>query len=69
MVRIIRARRHAPGDHQEIQETVASGFFTPKMKAYPAGQDLEVVASVPAMFAQRVTFEILKRRKVIRTIG
>ena len=53
----------------KIQETVRSGLTSPKMREQFRGQGLEVVASTPQEFAQRIDSEIKKWRKVIQTAG
>jgi len=54
---------------RKVQETVAAGLTTPKMKAHLADQGLEPVVSTPEVFTKRVASEIVKWRDVIRAAG
>jgi tripartite-type tricarboxylate transporter receptor subunit TctC len=54
---------------RKVNEDVARALNTPKMREILASQGLEVVASSPADFANRVGSEISKWRKVIQEAG
>ena len=54
---------------KKIQETVATGLGTPKMKSYLTEQGLDVVTSTPQEFTKRIAAEIVKWRKVIQSAG
>lgn len=54
---------------KKIYESVASGINTPRVRESLASQGLEVVASSPADFSQRIASEIVKWRKVIQAAG
>jgi len=54
---------------KKIQETVRAGLTSPKMREQLSAQGLEVVASTPQEFAQRIDAEIKKWRQVIQSAG
>jgi len=52
---------------RRIQETVAAGLTSPKMREQLTAQGFEIVASSPSEFAKRITTEIEKWRKVVQS--
>ena len=54
---------------RKVSEETARVLATPNMRELLAGQGADIVASTPAVFAGRVSNEIVKWRKVIQDAG